>query len=71
VKTFTGRSITTEQWLDHLYQYFAAHGGAEKTGALDSIDFRVRNYCFIVIHGPDRTEPRRGLTERVLPYPTI
>jgi len=41
VKTFTGRSITTEQWRDHLYQYFAAHGGAEKTSALNLIDFQA------------------------------
>ncbi|TFK25898.1 leukotriene-A4 hydrolase [Coprinopsis marcescibilis] len=39
VETFIGKSITTTQWKDHLYEYFAKHGGEEKTKALDSIDW--------------------------------
>ena len=43
VRTFTGKSITTEQWREHLYQYFAEHEG-DKIHRLDSINFNVRKY---------------------------
>jgi len=39
VKTFIGKNITTNQWKDHLYAFFARHGGPEKVKALDSIDW--------------------------------
>ncbi|TEB26297.1 leukotriene-A4 hydrolase [Coprinellus micaceus] len=39
VETFSGKSITTWQWKDHLYQYFEKHGGPEKVKSLDSIDW--------------------------------
>jgi len=41
VNTFMGKSITTEQWRKHLYEYFGQHGGEEKLQALNSIDFKV------------------------------
>ena len=41
VKTFLGKSITTDEWKDHLYNYFREHGGAEKIKALDSVDWNV------------------------------
>jgi leukotriene-A4 hydrolase len=41
VNTFMGKSITTEQWRKHLYDYFEQHGGEEKIQALNSIDFKV------------------------------
>ncbi|KAI0735797.1 peptidase family M1-domain-containing protein [Earliella scabrosa] len=37
VQTFMGKSITTEQWKNHLYNYFREHGGEEKIKALDSV----------------------------------
>ncbi|KAG5642560.1 hypothetical protein DXG03_002547 [Asterophora parasitica] len=39
VETFIGKSITTEQWKDHLYAYWTEHGGPEKVAALDSVDW--------------------------------
>ena len=30
VNTFMGKSITTWQWKDHLYEYFKNNGGDEK-----------------------------------------
>lgn len=41
VETFSGKSIATQQWKDHLYGYFQKHGGEEKIKALDSIDWNV------------------------------
>ena len=41
VETFSGKSITTQQWKDHLYGYFQEHGGEEKVRALDTIDWNV------------------------------
>ena len=40
---FMGRSITTQQWKDHLYDYFQNHGGQEKVKLLDSVDWNVGN----------------------------
>lgn len=37
VETFTGQSITTDTWKDHLYDYFRKNGGSEKIAALDSV----------------------------------
>ncbi|KAH9939046.1 metalloprotease [Epithele typhae] len=37
VHTFMGKSITTEQWKEHLYGYWSKHGGEEKIKALDGI----------------------------------
>jgi len=39
VKTFSGKSIGTFQWKDHLYAYFKAHGGEEMINALDKVDW--------------------------------
>ncbi|KAF5327018.1 hypothetical protein D9619_004122 [Psilocybe cf. subviscida] len=39
VSTFTGKSITTQQWRNHLYQYWAAIGGPETVQKLDSVDW--------------------------------
>ncbi|KAH6904902.1 leukotriene-A4 hydrolase [Coprinopsis sp. MPI-PUGE-AT-0042] len=44
VDTFIGKSITTQQWKDHLYSYFKSHGGDEKIKALDSIDWNAWLY---------------------------
>jgi leukotriene-A4 hydrolase len=41
VETFIGKSITTEQWKEHLYAYFSKHGGSEKIKALDGVDWDV------------------------------
>ena len=41
VNTYTGKSITTDIWKEHLYTYFRAHGGAEKIAALDSVNWEV------------------------------
>jgi len=39
VETFSGKSITTQHWKDHLYAYFQRQGGEEKVKALDSINW--------------------------------
>ena len=39
VKTYMGHSITTTQWKDHLYSFFASQ--EDKIKALDSIDWNV------------------------------
>lgn len=39
--TYTGRSITTDIWKEHLYGYFRKNGGDEKIAALDSVDWNV------------------------------
>ncbi|KAG6919450.1 hypothetical protein DXG01_005709 [Tephrocybe rancida] len=39
VRTFIGKSITTEQWKSHLYGYWEKNGGPEKVQALDSVDW--------------------------------
>ncbi|KAJ7086015.1 peptidase family M1-domain-containing protein [Mycena belliarum] len=44
VRTFIGKSITTEQWKTHLYAYYSANGGLEKIKALDSIDWNAWFY---------------------------
>ena len=41
VNTFTGKSITTEIWKDHLYVYFTDNGGSEKIAALDTVHWEV------------------------------
>jgi leukotriene-A4 hydrolase len=41
VETFIGKSITSEQWKEHLYAYFSKRGGPEKIKALDSVDWDV------------------------------
>jgi leukotriene-A4 hydrolase len=55
VKTYMGHSITTTQWKDHLYSFFANQ--EDKIKALDSIDWNVsdsirmlRNNCMRVAH---------------------
>jgi leukotriene-A4 hydrolase len=42
VKTFTGKSISTEQWKEHLYGYYKVNGGQKKIDALNSIDWNVQ-----------------------------
>ncbi|KAI0762471.1 metalloprotease [Fomes fomentarius] len=37
VNTFIGKSITTEQWKEHLYKYWREHGGEEKIKVLDGV----------------------------------
>jgi hypothetical protein len=39
VKTYIGHSITTTQWKDHLYSFFANQ--EDKIKALDGIDWNV------------------------------
>ena len=46
VNTFMGKSITTQQWKDHLYAYYQKHGGSEKIKLLDSIDWDVRTLIY-------------------------
>lgn len=40
VKSFTGKSITTDVWKAHLYTYFDKQG-KDKLKALDGVDFEV------------------------------
>ena len=41
VNTFMGKSINTDIWKEHLYDYWRKHGGESKVKALDSIDWDV------------------------------
>ncbi|KAJ7293982.1 peptidase family M1-domain-containing protein [Mycena rebaudengoi] len=41
VNTYMGKSITTEQWRTHLYDYYTKNGGAEKVRLLDTIDWNA------------------------------
>ena len=41
VETFSGKSIDTQQWKHHLYEYFKKHGGEDRIKALDCIDWNV------------------------------
>ena len=43
VDTFMGKSITTDQWKDHLYAHFEKNGGEEKVKALNTVDWQVSN----------------------------
>ncbi|ESK95596.1 leukotriene-a4 hydrolase, partial [Moniliophthora roreri MCA 2997] len=44
VETFMGKSITTQQWKEHLYEYYQKNGGEQKIKALDSIDWNAWFY---------------------------
>ncbi|KAF8633192.1 hypothetical protein AX15_001489 [Amanita polypyramis BW_CC] len=41
VNTFMGKSITTDQWRTHLYNYFRESGDDEKVKALDRVDWNA------------------------------
>jgi len=41
VTTFMGKSITTEQWKEHLFAYYTQNGGQDQIEALNSIDWDV------------------------------
>ncbi|TFK47915.1 hypothetical protein OE88DRAFT_1664872 [Heliocybe sulcata] len=40
-KTFMGQSIITDQWRDHLYNYFRTRGMDDKVKALDTVDWNA------------------------------
>jgi len=44
VNTFTGKSITADQWKTHLYDYYRRNGGDEKVKLLDSVDWQAWFY---------------------------
>ncbi|KAJ6459517.1 peptidase family M1-domain-containing protein [Mycena sanguinolenta] len=44
VQTFIGKSITTEQWKAHLYDFFSKNGGPEKIKLLDGVDWNAWFY---------------------------
>jgi leukotriene-A4 hydrolase len=48
VNTFRGRSIRTDQWKTHLFEYFEKHGGEDKLKLLNSVDWQVRLISFFV-----------------------
>jgi leukotriene-A4 hydrolase len=48
VKTFSGKSIDTFQWKEHLYEYYRAHGGQEKIDALNTVNWDVMRLIFCV-----------------------
>ncbi|PAV21678.1 leukotriene-A4 hydrolase [Pyrrhoderma noxium] len=41
VNTFMGKSINTDIWKEHLYNYWRTHGGEEKVKILDSVDWNA------------------------------
>ncbi|KAJ7075001.1 peptidase family M1-domain-containing protein [Mycena belliarum] len=44
VNAFIGKSITTEQWKAHLYEYYTRNWGPEKIALLDSVDWQAWLY---------------------------
>ncbi|KEP52053.1 leukotriene-A4 hydrolase [Rhizoctonia solani 123E] len=44
VNTFRGRSIRTEEWKAHLFDYFEKHGGEDKLKLLNSVDWQAWLY---------------------------
>lgn len=67
VTTYTGKSITTEEWKAHLYGYFEKHGGPEKIQALDSLDWNVSGFVRLILLVRFITmSHRRGSMGRVL-----
>lgn len=48
VTTFMGKSITTEQWKDHLYAFYQKNN-PEKVTALDTIDWNVRSTSYAMV----------------------
>jgi leukotriene-A4 hydrolase len=59
VKTILEKSMTTQDWKDHLYGCYEKHGGAEKVGALNSVGWNVsgcHSTTFILVDiGPFET----------------
>ncbi|KAL4069032.1 peptidase family M1-domain-containing protein [Scleroderma citrinum] len=41
VETFTGRSIITQEWKDHLYAYYRTYGTKDNMKTLDSVDWNA------------------------------
>jgi hypothetical protein len=52
VRTFMGKSITTEQWKEHLFAYYTQHGGEDTIEALNSIDWDVSVWFFHPLSRP-------------------
>jgi leukotriene-A4 hydrolase len=48
VNTFTGKSITTDIWKTHLYDYFSKNGGDEKIDALNNVDWNASMHIYTV-----------------------
>ncbi|TFY77753.1 hypothetical protein EWM64_g6259 [Hericium alpestre] len=44
VKTFMGKSITTDQWKAHLFTYYEKNGSKAQTEALNEIDWKAWLY---------------------------
>ncbi|KAH7334057.1 leukotriene-A4 hydrolase [Rhizoctonia solani] len=44
VNTFRGRSIRTDEWKAHLFDYFEKHGGEDKLNLLNSVDWQAWLY---------------------------
>ena len=68
VSTFMGKSITTQQWKDHLYAYFAKNGGEEKIKILDSVDWDVRRVYYTTCFSFLYCLCRHGSTAKDCPF---
>jgi hypothetical protein len=69
VETFIGKSITTQQWKEHLYAYFSKHGGPQKVQALDGVDWDVSFFFFASVRFNRKDLDRPGYTAKVLNSP--
>lgn len=66
VNTFMGKSITTFQWKDHLFEYFKKAGDPEKINALNAVDWDVGiPLRFMYVTTELTSEFRHGFMERV------
>ena len=61
VDTFIGKSITTEQWKDHLYGYFK-----DQKDKLDTIKWDVSFACVVQEMDITCISRRNGFTEKEL-----
>jgi len=46
VQTFMGKSITTWDWKEHLFDYFGKHGTKAQVDALNTVDWNVGHWSF-------------------------
>lgn len=63
VNTFTGKSITTEQWKDHLFSFYQKHNPS-KIEVLNTIKFDVRTRISSYLSDGCSIRSRNGFTEK-------
>lgn len=49
-----GKSINTNIWRSHLYEYWGTHGGKDKLDVLDAIDWNASNVNLVKFYLADK-----------------